>query len=114
MNLLVERGASISEAVINGGKSRLRPVLMTSLTTILGMVPMAMGLGDGSEIWQPMGIAVVGGLTASTFLTLFIVPSLYAMLEGHNQRKAARKARLEQDEENFIREQNRKKALAEK
>ena len=114
MNLLVERGASISEAVINGGKSRLRPVLMTSLTTILGMVPMAMGLGDGSEIWQPMGIAVVGGLTASTLLTLFIVPSLYAMLEGHNQRKAARKARLEQDEENFIREQNRKKALAEK
>ena len=114
MNLLVERGATIAEAVIEGGKSRLRPVLMTSLTTILGMVPMSLGLGDGSEIWQPMGISVVGGLTVSTLLTLFIVPALYAMLEGHNQRKAARKARLEQDEENFIREQNRKKALAEK
>ena len=114
MNLLVERGATVAEAVIEGGKSRLRPVLMTSLTTILGMVPMSLGLGDGSEIWQPMGISVVGGLTVSTLLTLFIVPALYAMLEGHNQRKAARKARLEQDEENFIREQNRKKALAEK
>ncbi|MBR5206656.1 MAG: efflux RND transporter permease subunit [Alistipes sp.] len=113
MNLLVERGATVSDAVIEGGKSRLRPVLMTSFTTILGMMPMSLGLGDGSEIWQPMGISVVGGLTVSTLLTLFIVPALYAMLEGHNQRKAARKARLEQEEENFIREQNRKKALAE-
>ena len=114
MNLLVERGSSIADAVIAGGKSRLRPVLMTSLTTILGMVPMSLGLGDGSEIWQPMGISVVGGLTVSTFLTLFIVPALYAMLESHKQRKAERKARLEQDEDNFIREQMRKQALAEK
>ncbi|MBR2367892.1 MAG: efflux RND transporter permease subunit [Alistipes sp.] len=108
MNLLVERGSSVADAVIAGGKSRLRPVLMTSLTTILGMVPMAMGIGEGSEIWQPMGISVVGGLLVSTLLTLFIVPSLYAMLEGHNQRKAARKARLEQSEDKFILEQKRK------
>lgn len=108
MNLLVERGSSVADAVIAGGKSRLRPVLMTSLTTILGMVPMAMGIGEGSEIWQPMGISVVGGLLVSTLLTLFIVPSLYAMLEGHNQRKAARKARLEQSEDQFILEQKRK------
>ena len=113
MNLLVERGSSVSDAVIAGGKSRLRPVLMTSLTTILGMLPMAMGIGEGSETWQPMGIAVVGGLLVSTILTLFIVPSLYAMLESHHQRKAARKERLEREEEAFIREQNRKKALAE-
>lgn len=103
MNLLVERGVSIADAVIAGGKSRLRPVLMTSLTTILGMVPMAMGIGEGSEIWQPMGIAVVGGLLMSTLLTLFIVPALYAMLEGLKERRAMRKARLLAEQEAFIR-----------
>ena len=108
MNLLVERGSSVADAVIAGGKSRLRPVLMTSLTTVLGMVPMAMGIGEGSEIWQPMGIAVVGGLLLSTLLTLFIVPSLYAMLEGRKERKAERKARLEAEEEAFIRSQMNK------
>ena len=81
---------------------------MTSLTTILGMLPMALGIGEGSETWQPMGIAVVGGLLVSTLMTLFIVPSLYAMLEGHHQRKLARKARLQAEEEAFIREQLRK------
>ncbi|MBR5196940.1 MAG: efflux RND transporter permease subunit, partial [Alistipes sp.] len=108
-NLLVERGAAINDAVIAGGKSRLRPVLMTSLTTILGMVPMAMGIGEGSEIWQPMGIAVVGGLLVSTLITLFIVPALYSMLEGYKELKAARKARLEAEEEAFIRSQLSKK-----
>lgn len=108
MNLLVERGSDVADAVIAGGKSRLRPVLMTSLTTILGMVPMAMGLGEGSEIWQPMGISVVGGLLVSTLLTLFIVPSLYAMLEGRKERMAERKARLEAEEEAFIRSQMNK------
>ena len=105
MNLLVERGATISDAVIEGGKSRLRPVLMTSLTTILGMLPMSMGLGEGSEIWQPMGIAVVGGLLMSTIITLFIVPSLYAMLEGRVERRARRKAARDQYDEDFIRQQ---------
>ena len=109
MNLLVERGTPLADAIIMGGKSRLRPVLMTSFTTILGMVPMAMGLGEGSEIWQPMGIAVVGGLLVSTLLTLFIVPALYAMLQGRKERKAARKARREAEEEAFIREQILKK-----
>ena len=105
MNLLVERGVTISDAVIEGGKSRLRPVLMTSLTTILGMLPMSMGLGEGSEIWQPMGIAVVGGLLMSTIITLFIVPSLYAMLEGRIERRARRKAARDQYDEEFIRQQ---------
>ena len=109
MNLLVERGAKLSDAVIAGGKSRLRPVLMTSLTTILGMVPMSLGLGEGSEIWQPMGIAVVGGLLVSTLLTLFIVPSLYAMLEGRKERKEARKAELQAHEDEFIRTHINKK-----
>ena len=108
MNLLVERGSSISDAVIMGGKSRLRPVLMTSLTTVLGMLPMALGLGEGSEIWQPMGIAVVGGLLMSTIITLFIVPSLYAMLEGSLERRAQRKAEKDRHDEVFIRQQMEK------
>ena len=103
MNLLVERGSNVADAVIEGGKSRLRPVLMTSLTTILGMVPMSLGIGEGSEIWQPMGIAVVGGLVVSTLITLFIIPSLYSMLEGRKERKAALKAAQEAREDEFIR-----------
>ena len=109
MNLLVERGSTISDAVINGGKSRLRPVLMTSLTTVLGMLPMALGIGEGSETWQPMGIAVVGGLLMSTIITLFIVPSLYAMLEGSKERRARRKAEQEAYDEAFIRSQMAKR-----
>lgn len=110
MNLLVERGSTISDAVIEGGKSRLRPVLMTSLTTVLGMLPMALGIGEGSETWQPMGIAVVGGLLMSTIITLFIVPSLYAMLEGSKERRARRKAEQEAHDEAFIRSQMAKRA----
>ena len=87
MNLLVERGSGVFDAVIAGGKSRLRPVLMTSFTTILGMVPLAIGTGAGSETWQPMGIAVIGGLTCSTILTLFIVPALYSVMVNRSQRK---------------------------
>ena len=78
-NLLRERGLSIKNAVIEAGKSRLRPVLMTTLTTILGMFPLALGVGEGSEIWQPMGIAIIGGLTFSTMLTLIIVPIVYTL-----------------------------------
>ncbi len=74
-----ERGLSITKAVILGGKSRLRPVVMTTLTTILGMVPMAIGTGQGAEMWRPMGTAVIGGLTLSTILTLLFVPALYCI-----------------------------------
>lgn len=74
-----ERGMSIRSSVILGGKSRLRPVVMTTLTTILGMVPMAVGTGQGSEMWRPMGTAVIGGLTLSTILTLLFVPALYCI-----------------------------------
>ena len=87
MNLLIERGSGVFDAVIAGGKSRLRPVLMTSFTTVLGMLPLAIGTGAGSETWQPMGIAVIGGLTFSTILTLFIVPVLYSILVNRSQRK---------------------------
>ncbi|MDR3350397.1 MAG: efflux RND transporter permease subunit [Prevotellaceae bacterium] len=77
-NLQRERGLPLNEAVITAGKSRLRPVLMTTLTTILGMIPLAVGSGEGAEIWKPMGIAVVGGLTFSTLLTLLVIPAIYA------------------------------------
>lgn len=92
MNLLIERGSGVFDAVVAGAKSRLRPVLMTSFTTVLGMVPLAIGTGAGSETWQPMGIAVIGGLTFSTILTLFIVPVLYSATVNRAQRKEAEKA----------------------
>lgn len=92
-----ERGMSIRLAVIDGGRSRLRPVVMTTLTTILGMVPMAVGSGQGAEMWRPMGTAVIGGLTFSTILTLLFVPVLYCVFAGNgvkNTRKKLRKAAM--------------------
>ncbi len=89
-----ERGLSIRVAVIDAGRSRLRPVIMTTATTILGMVPMAVGSGQGAEMWQPMGTAVIGGLTFSTILTLLFVPVLYCSFAGRgvlNVRKKLRK-----------------------
>lgn len=91
VNLLRERGLSISGAVVAAGKSRLRPVLMTTLTTILGMLPLAIGTGEGSEMWQPMGIAVIGGLTFSTILTLIVVPIVYTIFGASSIKKARRK-----------------------
>ncbi|MCM1291858.1 MAG: efflux RND transporter permease subunit [Prevotella sp.] len=93
-----ERGMSIRLAVIDGGRSRLRPVIMTTLTTILGMVPMAVGSGQGSEMWRPMGTAVIGGLTFSTMLTLLFVPVLYCVFAGNgvkNTRRTHRKKLIE-------------------
>lgn len=86
-----ERGMGIRTAVISGGKSRLRPVVMTTLTTILGMVPMAVGSGQGSEMWRPMGVAVIGGLTFSTILTLLFVPTLYCTFAGRGVKNARKK-----------------------
>ena len=88
-----ERGMSIRRAVIHGGKSRLRPVVMTTLTTILGMVPMAVGTGQGAEMWRPMGTAVIGGLTFSTVLTLLFVPVLYCVFARREIKKGRRKIR---------------------
>ena len=90
-----ERGMSIRNAVVLGGKSRLRPVVMTTLTTILGMVPMAVGSGQGAEMWRPMGTAVIGGLTFSTILTLLFVPVLYCVFAGNGVKNTRRKLRKE-------------------
>jgi HAE1 family hydrophobic/amphiphilic exporter-1 len=96
-NLLRERGETLTHAVVNAGKSRLRPVLMTTLTTILGMLPMALGIGEGSELWQPMGIAIIGGLTFSTILTLVVVPIVYTIF-GARSLKRQRSSRIVMDE----------------
>jgi HAE1 family hydrophobic/amphiphilic exporter-1 len=94
INLTRERGVELKEAIIVSGKSRLRPVLMTSLTTILGMLPLALSTGSGSEIWSPMGIAVIGGLIFSTIVTLILVPVIYHMML---RRSAARVKKVEYD-----------------
>ncbi len=86
-NLLRERGLTVNRAVIEAGKSRLRPVLMTTMTTILGMLPMALGIGNGSEMWQPMGIAIIGGLVFSTLLTLIIIPVVYSVFFNNSLKR---------------------------
>ena len=86
INLLRERGYELNQAIQMAGRSRIRPVLMTAFTTILGMVPMAVSDGEGAEMWQPLGIVVIGGLMISTFLTLFIVPVLYGVMSRHGDR----------------------------
>ena len=86
INLMRDRGIEVTEAIAISGKSRLRPVLMTAATTILGMLPMALSTSEGSEVWRPMGIAVIGGLTFSTIVTLIIVPVAYAIMARHGER----------------------------
>ena len=90
INLMRDRGVELYEAIATSGRSRLRPVLMTAMTTILGMLPLALSRGEGSEIWSPMGIAVIGGLIFSTILTLIVVPVMYAVFMragGREKRK---------------------------
>lgn len=94
-NLMRDRGYELNEAIAMSGASRLRPVLMTAFTTILGMVPMALSSGEGSEMWRPMGIVVIGGLTVSTFITLFIVPVLYGAMSRHGERDKVEKEQRE-------------------
>lgn len=94
-----ERGLSIRRAVIDAGRSRLRPVVMTTLTTILGMVPMAVGTGQGAEMWRPMGVSVIGGLTFSTILTLLFVPVLYCVFARKGLKRQRRKLYKRLDKE---------------
>jgi HAE1 family hydrophobic/amphiphilic exporter-1 len=81
VNLLRQKGIERNEAIILGGKTRLRPILMTMLTTVLALVPMALGIGEGAELRAPMAITIIGGLTSSTFLSLIIVPIFYTFLD---------------------------------
>ena len=81
INQLRAKGMEKTAAIIKGGATRLRPVLITSLTTVFGMLPIALGLGEGAESLQPLGAVVVGGLTTSTFLTLIVIPCVYSLFD---------------------------------
>ena len=89
--LMRERGKSVAEASVIAARSRLRPILMTTLTTILGMIPMAVGQGEGSEMWRSLGIVVAWGLSVSTLVTLVIIPTVYASMSSWQERRRARK-----------------------
>ncbi|MCM8782624.1 MAG: efflux RND transporter permease subunit, partial [Candidatus Omnitrophica bacterium] len=91
INILMARGYSMLEAVTLGGKERLRPVLMTTLTTIAGLLPMAVSAGEGAEIWRPLGITMISGLSVSSLITLLFVPTLYAVVETRVRKGGTRK-----------------------
>jgi HAE1 family hydrophobic/amphiphilic exporter-1 len=81
INQLRDQGTGKRAAILEGGKSRLRPILMTTLTTTLGLLPLALGIGEGAEVRAPMAITVIGGLTVSTLLTLIVIPVVYDLLD---------------------------------
>ncbi|MFA6859121.1 MAG: efflux RND transporter permease subunit, partial [Bacteroidales bacterium] len=91
-----ERGMGIQDAAVTAARSRLRPILMTTLTTVLGMVPMAVGTGEGAEMWRSLGMTVCWGLSISTIVTLILIPTIYCVFatrqEKHKKRKATREA----------------------
>jgi HAE1 family hydrophobic/amphiphilic exporter-1 len=93
INLMRDRGNDLHDAIVVSGRSRLRPVLMTAFTTILGMTPMALSTGEGSEIWSPMGISVIGGLVFSTIITMILIPVLYAAFSRRGERDRLKKVR---------------------
>lgn len=93
INLMRDRGHKLNEAIALSGASRLRPVLMTAFTTILGMLPMALSQGEGAEMWRPMGIVVIGGLLVSTLVTLIVVPIMYALMSRSGERNMEEKNR---------------------
>ena len=81
----------IVEASVTAARSRLRPILMTTLTTVLGMLPMALGTGEGSELWRGLGMTVVWGLSISTLVTLVLIPTVYCVFTTRQERRAAKK-----------------------
>jgi HAE1 family hydrophobic/amphiphilic exporter-1 len=103
-NLMRKRGMGIIEACIEAGGNRLRPILMTTLTTVLGLIPMSFFPGEGAELVQPIGKTVVGGLTVSAILTLFLIPVIYAMLNIYSEkrRERRRERRIKRMEERNI------------
>jgi HAE1 family hydrophobic/amphiphilic exporter-1 len=87
INLLIARNNDLNTAISEAGQSRLRPVLMTTFTTILGMIPMALSTGLGSELWSPLGITLIGGLLISTLVTLILMPVLYSLMNSKKLKK---------------------------
>ena len=96
INTLRSRGLELREAVLEAGPTRMRPVLMTAVSTIFGLVPLAIGQGDGSEWRSPMGLVGIGGLAASTLLTLLVVPVVYTLVDDF-QRAVLRLTGAERD-----------------
>lgn len=90
--LCCERGQSINEAIVTAGRSRLRPILMTTLTTVLGMIPLAVDKGEGAEMWNSLGTVVSWGLSLSTLVTLVLIPILFGIFAERKEKKAAKKA----------------------
>jgi len=90
----MEEGKTAIEAALQAGFVRIRPVIMTALAMIIGMVPMAVGLGEGGEQNAPLGRAVIGGLLFATFATLFFVPCVFSIIHGRRERKRAKSTGL--------------------
>jgi HAE1 family hydrophobic/amphiphilic exporter-1 len=86
-----EKGVTLEKALTDGCLVRLRPIMMTALTTILGMLPLALGIGEGAAMQAPMAIVIVSGLLVSTFLTLIVIPTLYVLMEDNVFKDTARK-----------------------
>jgi len=95
VNQARERGLAKHEAIVEAGRLRLRPIPITKLTTILGLLPMALGIGEGAEVRAPMAITVIGGVLLTTFLTLLVIPVVYAVLDRKVYRPAAPHASAE-------------------
>ena len=87
-----DQGMALEEAVKEGGRVRMRPILMTAFTTIFGLLPLALQIGEGSEFWSPLGRAVIGGMIVSTFLTLIFIPVLYTSFEKGAERRRLKRA----------------------
>ena len=88
-----ERGMNILDSVVAAGRSRLRPILMTTLTTVLGMIPMAVGNGVGAEMWNSLGMSVAWGLSFSTLITLILIPTMFASFAIHGENRRQKRAR---------------------
>jgi HAE1 family hydrophobic/amphiphilic exporter-1 len=82
LQLIRIHGMGLMDALVSGGRRRLRPILMTTLTTVLGLIPMALGIGEGGELQAPMARVLIGGLLSSTFITLFFIPTLFHVMEA--------------------------------
>jgi multidrug efflux pump subunit AcrB len=96
----------VESALIHTGKTRLRPILMITLSTVLAMVPLALGMGEGTEIMQGTGIVVIGGLTVSTLMTLLFLPTFYLIIDGNPEKREERKRKREEKREKAVAQRN--------
>lgn len=94
-NLLRERGATAVDAVVQASRTRLRPILMTALSTIIALVPLALAIGEGAQLMAPLAVTVIGGLTSSTFLTVIVIPAIYLVVENISVKMKQRRRKQE-------------------